>query len=509
MSQPDPVSRTDEPLVSVIIPVWNVEQHLPQCLDSLLAQTLPPESIEVLAVDDGSTDGSPAILDEYAGRFREMRVVHQANSGGPGAPRNVGLGLARGRYVFFLDADDYLGPEALSRLTDAAERNRSDVVLAKMVGVDGRPVPQAAFRRNRSRATLAQVYSSLSVLKLFRRSLIERLGLRFPEGLQGGEDAPFTIRAYLAADGISVVADYDCYYARFRVGSQSASGWKWGPELVGHLARMGERMDLVGTALPDGPERSALLARHVADLVRPFKPQWRRLDPEIRRAAFAEAAVHVQRWVDTDALRALPPWNAVRAWCLLQGNLEALFDIAELRPHHAAERAVVEGEQVYLGYPHFRDEVGIPDWCFEVSGWITPVVSGLHVSSGPDEVSVSGTAYLPLFGGRCEVVLNGPEGREVVLATTAAATPELRDRRAEYPLAAFAVRLDPVQVAREGLGTAPWTVSLRVATERVARTIPLPAAGARLDPAGPLRLGDGGALIWRRRARWPWDRRWR
>jgi glycosyltransferase involved in cell wall biosynthesis len=223
------------PDVSVVIPVWNVERFLPECLDSVLTQTIGRDRLEVVAVDDGSTDRSGALLDEYAARYPQVKAIHEPNSGGPGRPRNVGLDHATGTYVFFLDADDYLGSEALERLVAMAERNSSDIVLAKMVGVDGRMVPTRPFRRNLDRARLSQVYSTLTVLKLFRRSLIERVGLRFAEGLRGGEDGPFTAQAYLEAGVISVVADYDCYYCRLREGSQTKSGRK--SDLVAYMAR--------------------------------------------------------------------------------------------------------------------------------------------------------------------------------------------------------------------------------------------------------------------------------
>jgi poly(ribitol-phosphate) beta-N-acetylglucosaminyltransferase len=126
------------PTVSVIVPVWNVEPYLVQCLDSVVGQTLGLERIELVAIDDGSTDGSGRILDEYAARFPQVVVIHEPNSGGPGRPRNLGIDRATGTYVFFLDADDYLGTEALERLVAMAERNESDIVLGKLVGVEGR-----------------------------------------------------------------------------------------------------------------------------------------------------------------------------------------------------------------------------------------------------------------------------------------------------------------------------------------------------------------------------------
>src|SRR3954454_12673271 len=119
--------------VSVVIPVYNTRRYLAECLDSVLAQDLPPEEFEIVAVDDGSTDGSGELLDRYAAQHSNLRVIHQDNSGWPGRPRNVGRDASAGSYVFFADSDDCLGPEALRRMWDFAVAHRSDVVVPKVV----------------------------------------------------------------------------------------------------------------------------------------------------------------------------------------------------------------------------------------------------------------------------------------------------------------------------------------------------------------------------------------
>lgn len=106
------------PLVSIIIPVWNVEQFLPSCLDSMLAQTMP--DWECILVDDGSTDASGAICDEYAARDSRFRVIHQENRW-VSAARNEGMKKAKGRYLFFSDSDDRLHPRLLEWATAAMQ----------------------------------------------------------------------------------------------------------------------------------------------------------------------------------------------------------------------------------------------------------------------------------------------------------------------------------------------------------------------------------------------------
>jgi glycosyltransferase involved in cell wall biosynthesis len=204
------------PRVSLVIPVYEPGPYLRPCLDSILAQDLPEDEIEVIAVDDGSTDGSGAILDDHARDRRGWQVVHQENSGWPGRPRNVGLARARGTYVLFLDADDELGPEALRRLADFADEHSSDVVIPKMVGLGGREIVEDVYEQTVADADRVVVFGTLTPGKLFRRTFLEEHGLRFPEGRIRLEDGQLVARAYLTARRVSIYADYDCYFLRRR-----------------------------------------------------------------------------------------------------------------------------------------------------------------------------------------------------------------------------------------------------------------------------------------------------
>lgn len=105
------------PLVSIIVPVYNAAKYLRRCVDSLLAQTYDP--IEIILVDDGSTDGSAAICDEYKKDAR-VRVIHQENHGASAA-RNAGLDAMCGEYVMFVDSDDYVSPEYVRKPVESIE----------------------------------------------------------------------------------------------------------------------------------------------------------------------------------------------------------------------------------------------------------------------------------------------------------------------------------------------------------------------------------------------------
>lgn len=117
------------PLVSIVIPVFNVERHLRQCLDSVLRQTL--KEWECICIDDGSPDGSGAILDEYGNRDARFKIIHQRNRG-VSAARNLGIKLASAPYLTFIDSDDWVEDDALESLLSAMKESCADMVMCSI-----------------------------------------------------------------------------------------------------------------------------------------------------------------------------------------------------------------------------------------------------------------------------------------------------------------------------------------------------------------------------------------
>ena len=115
-----------KPKVSVIIPVYNTEKYLRQCLDSVIHQSL--REIEIICVDDGSTDSSARILEKYRAEDARIKMIHQGNAG-LSAARNTGLRAARGEYVYFIDSDDYVETNALEFVYKEAKRDRLDILF--------------------------------------------------------------------------------------------------------------------------------------------------------------------------------------------------------------------------------------------------------------------------------------------------------------------------------------------------------------------------------------------
>ena len=220
----------DEPAcdISIIIAAYNAQRTLARAIESVLAQTYPLERMELIVVDDCSDDATPEIVRDYVqrnpGTIFAMRTAEQ--SGSPSEPRNIGLEQAAGDYVFFLDADDWLGEEAVERMLSHARAWQSDLLLVKLRGEGGREVPQSMFQKNQPRVNVfhSKVMWSFGPYKLYRRSLVS--GLRFPPYMP--EDISFVLRAYVAADIVSVAADYDYYHLSFvdsDEGNISLSTW--------------------------------------------------------------------------------------------------------------------------------------------------------------------------------------------------------------------------------------------------------------------------------------------
>ena len=201
--------------VSVVVPVYNVAKYLRQCMDSLVGQTL--RDIEIICVDDGSTDGSGAILDEYAAKDSRVKVIHQANVGA-GPARNAGLDAAAGKYLFFCDPDDWCDMRMLAQMVRHAERHAAEIVFVSSFfceGDDDRVVGCHAVLRGK--ASVGRIFSSAEVApvifqlfahvpwnKLLRADFVRAHGLRY-QSLPRYNDAYFVKTAMALASRMSVL----------------------------------------------------------------------------------------------------------------------------------------------------------------------------------------------------------------------------------------------------------------------------------------------------------------
>jgi CDP-glycerol glycerophosphotransferase len=210
------------PRLSVVVPIYNVEPYLGECLESLARQTFT--DLEVVMVDDGSTDASAAIAEDFSARDARFKMVRQAN-GGLSAARNTGLSVATGEFIAFVDSDDVVAPEAYELLVGSLDKSGSDIASGNVHRLTGRGTRQARFLARTFAETRLSTHITRDRLllhdrtawnKVWRRAFWDREGRRFPEG-RIYEDIPVTIPLHFAARAVDVHSEV-VYYWRTREG---------------------------------------------------------------------------------------------------------------------------------------------------------------------------------------------------------------------------------------------------------------------------------------------------
>lgn len=266
-----------QPKVSVVVPIYNVEQYLPQCVDSLLSQTL--QEMEIVLVDDGSPDGCPDLCDRYAAQDSRVKVVHKPN-GGLISARIAGVNAATASYVGFVDADDFAAPHMFETLYRAASENKADLVCCSFYSYwnSGRTepfvwtFPAGVFKgerlekefypiwfENRKAHWRGMINSVWS--KLYNRSMLADIYQTMATNVTLGEDLMATYAVIARAECIVTLPEERLLYYRQVDGSMQHNYWKdfYNNEvtLLNHLRTM-KRRPQADAAIKEG------LARHEA-----------------------------------------------------------------------------------------------------------------------------------------------------------------------------------------------------------------------------------------------------
>ena len=218
-------------LVSVIIPVYNVEKYLRECIDSVLKQTY--ENVEVILVDDGSTDTSKKICREYEKKDSRITVVCQENAGASAA-RNKGLEFASGKYIYFLDSDDWLECTAFEQLFNYINQENAEVVFFNALSIDKDTGKVSDKHYNHKETYITE--EGYKVLKkrvlnkefrvtpwsmFFRKAFLDEHNIRFIEGVMY-EDMMFAYQVFSEADKVAHLSE-SLYYRRYRENSVMTS----------------------------------------------------------------------------------------------------------------------------------------------------------------------------------------------------------------------------------------------------------------------------------------------
>ena len=209
------------PKISVVIPVYNTERFIARLIESVMTQTF--EDFELILVDDGSKDASGEICDRFAAKYSgKVRVKHNENQGVSSA-RNCGIDMATGEWVTFIDSDDYILPQYLQNLYDNAEKFNSDFVMTGIVRrYEEKPIDDVVREWSECVVTREEIaklydleimqYQKGPVIKLFKREILNKHGIRFDKRLSRGEDALFVYTYLLHCSKMSVAPGANYIY---------------------------------------------------------------------------------------------------------------------------------------------------------------------------------------------------------------------------------------------------------------------------------------------------------
>lgn len=220
--------------ISVIIPTYNAEEYLKECIEHIIKQDIGFENIQLIIIDDQSKDRSFEISMEYAKKYPNNIIVKKTdkNSNSGGRPRNIGIENATGKYLMFSDADDYFSYDAFRIMYDKIEKEQADVVIANWnyMSEDGIAWEKPVFDKDRFKdfklslidSNSFWVMNSSMCNKIFNREFVENNNIRCLEGMPG-EDTYFSMNAFLCANEIYYIPDIIYYYRQRNVKNKSAS----------------------------------------------------------------------------------------------------------------------------------------------------------------------------------------------------------------------------------------------------------------------------------------------
>lgn len=206
-----------EPKVSIVVPAYNVEPYIENCIESIIKQTY--KNIEIIAVDDGSEDSTPRLLDQLAMQHKMLRVIHKDNSG-VSAARNDGMDVSTGEYLTFVDGDDYLAPDFVEYMMGIVNQTGSEFCLSKCCFTkknEDQTIKDKIEILNQSDATALLLSPAIIVgcwNKIFKKSLLVERGIRFSTELFYGEGLRFITTVSQCANCIGVGKRKIYYYRR-------------------------------------------------------------------------------------------------------------------------------------------------------------------------------------------------------------------------------------------------------------------------------------------------------
>jgi len=246
------------PLVSVLVAIYNVEKYLPQCIDSIISQTY--HNLEIILVDDGSTDNSGKICDEYAAKDSRVKVIHKLN-GGLVSARNAGLDVATGEYVGFVDGDDWIEPQTYQTALELLQQYQVDLVKwgnNRVIDKNITPIhslhTRGVYVKSAKQQLMFNIIKGITgtdnnlVNCLFKKNVIDRFSIRTPVDISQGEDLYF-LTAYISRIQTIYLAADLCFY-NYRQNPLSLTK-HYSPKYITEIATLVDRFNKLLQSLPD------------------------------------------------------------------------------------------------------------------------------------------------------------------------------------------------------------------------------------------------------------------
>ncbi|WP_147341217.1 bifunctional glycosyltransferase/CDP-glycerol:glycerophosphate glycerophosphotransferase [Actinomadura logoneensis] len=496
--------------MSVVVPFYNVEAYLEPCLESLARQTL--SDLEVIMVDDGSTDSSATIAKNFAERDGRFRLVQQHNQG-LGPARNAGVPHSSGKYLAFADSDDIIPRYAYELMVASLEETGSDLACGgvRRFGVNGltqSPMHRKIFQIDR-KATHVREFPELlndrtAWNKVFRRAFWDRHAFAFPAGLY--EDIPVTIPAHVLANKVDVLHE-PVYHWRIREsGARSITQRRTEPgNLADRMRSVTSASDFLSRKAPDLKERYDAFA--LADDIRIFVNVVDQGDEQYRDT-FLDLVNAVLDKMDPAVYEKLPAIDRLKFHAVRQRLMPELVEIVSFAKSHPDRGSAIQrpghpgkwyGEYPFLGDPRF------PDHLYELR-------DELELKTGVDEIvwrdgrlRIEGHAYInrlhapDVSDSKIEIEMR--RRRLLVMSKTLHpkvervrrpdVTAESKQATADLSWSGFAFEVTPEQL---GSGEGTWHIYVTVTTHGVSRHGRLSGPkGAGLWP--PLHETSPGRLI--------------
>lgn len=208
-----------EPILSIIVPIYNVEQYLAECLDSLISQT--EKNIEILCIDDGSTDKSKSIVETYISLYDNIKLICQPNRG-PSAARNTGIYNAKGTYIAFIDPDDTVSENMYQKMLTIANTHQLDLVMCGFKTIPDNNIVYPNFPANCVCSTLNFIKYNTKIHEsndlcfswrfIFKRNWVIKEQIFFNENVRCGEDTTYNLKALLSTTKVYLIKEALYYY---------------------------------------------------------------------------------------------------------------------------------------------------------------------------------------------------------------------------------------------------------------------------------------------------------